>query len=107
MAYRTLAKSNERFQGPTAPRKRFVNHEPLQTNTINSESTSNKSDYHPLTNLKTNITLKEYEFEVKGRFDQIVPFLKKISGIQNEQDFVDQAQNLATSEISFELNTNI
>ncbi len=107
MAYRTLAKSNERFQGPTAPRKRFVNHEPLQTNTINSESRFNKIDCHPLTNFKTNTTLKEYEFEVKGRFDQIVPFLKRISGLQNEQDFVDQAQNLATSELGFELPTHI
>tara|TARA_B100001250_G_scaffold410121_1_gene435913 strand:- start:229 stop:1758 length:1530 start_codon:yes stop_codon:yes gene_type:complete len=101
MAYRNLAKNRERFLGPTAPRKRYID---LSTDKSNLNTLSSRSNTsHPLTDLATNKKLQEYEAEVKGRFDQIVPFLKKISALQNQQNFVAEAQQLSRSELGFEL----
>ncbi len=103
MAYRNLAKTSERVLGPTAPRKRFVSdHEPR---TFSKESLTHDSlsGSHSLTDLSANKQLKSYEVEVKGIFDRIVPVLKRLSELQHHQDFVGQAQQIAKSELGFEL----
>ena len=39
---------------------------------------------HPLTNAGANACLRDYEEQVKGRFDRIVPLLKQVSVLQHE-----------------------
>lgn len=58
---------------------------------------------HPLTNSRENERLYRYEDRVKTAFDEIVPVLKKISALQHETDFEQQAQRIANSELGFEL----
>ncbi len=105
MAYRSLAKNNnQRSMGPTAPRKRFINSQesgPSTSSNLHKEITSFQN--HPLTDLTANSHLIDYESEVKGKFDRIVPLLKRISALQHDQDFVEHAQQLALSEQGFEL----
>ena len=86
MAFRPLAKNTQRLLGPTAPRKRFVLSQEPSFNS--SKAFDNYSEYHSFTNIEQNKGLKEYEKKVKGRFDLIVPALKKIASIQHESDFV-------------------
>ena len=101
MAYRPLARNVHRLQGPTAPRKRFVSlEEPdskLTTFSVGS------SGCHPLTDISLNKLLEKYEKEVKGRFDQIVPVLKRISTLQHEENFLEQSKQLSLSELGFDL----
>ena len=104
MAHRRLAKNITFVQGPTAPRKRRTNVDLPRGEEIRKTFSSNlKSDQHPLTDLNENKRLNIYEVEVKGKFDRIVPLLKKISSVQHEQDFVAKAKSLAFSELGFEL----
>ncbi len=105
MAYRKLANKNERFLGPTAPRKRYFTAEQKE-HKLNGFSLGVPS-IHPLTDLSTNKKLQDYELQVKGRFDQIVPFLKQISALQHENDFVVRAQKLAKSDLGFNLPNHI
>ena len=102
MAYRPLARNAQRLKGPTAPMKRFVSlEEPdLKSKDFNAGSSTS---FHPLTDIALNKRLEEYESQVKGRFDQIVPVLKKISTLQNEQNFLEKAKQLAISELGFDL----
>ncbi len=58
---------------------------------------------HPLSNGRENERLYRYENRVKTAFDEIVPVLKKISALQHETDFEQQAQRIAKSELGFEL----
>jgi len=58
---------------------------------------------HPLTNDRENDRLYRYENRVKTAFDEIVPVLKKISALQHETDFEQQAQRIAQSELGFKL----
>ena len=107
MAYRNLAKKS--FRGPTAPMKRFVEIETKKSKeikTINWSSTSTGKD-HPLTNSKENEKLSQYENSVKGRFDNIVPLLKRVSSFQNDLDFIEKAQNLCRTELGYELPLHI
>jgi len=60
---------------------------------------------HPLTDVRENNRLFEYENSVKEAFDGIVPALKKISALQHEADFVNLAQRIAGSQLGFELPT--
>ena len=103
---RSLARSPKRFQGPTAPSKRHVN---FNTNLEIGRALSDDPSFenHPLSDFKENVRLNSYETEVKGKFDRIVPFLKKISSIQHEQDFVPKAKQLALAELGFELPENL
>ncbi len=103
MAYRSVAKNKTLFQGPTAPRKSYMD---SQVKPHNSDSYNRGKFYanrHPLTDVTSNNFLKEYELEVKRKFDQIVPILIKISSLQHDQDFVLKAQQLTISEFGFEL----
>ncbi len=106
MAHRGLARNSKRFQGPTAPRKRHINiNSTIETG--KTFSTYSSLGQHPLSNFGENERLHEYEKEVKGRFDSIVPLLKKISSIQHEQDFVSKAKELALAELDFELPSHL
>lgn len=58
---------------------------------------------HPLTDRQGNAVLQAYDQQVKGSFDRIVPVLKRLSALQHEPDFIDQAQRLARAELGFEL----
>ncbi len=101
MGYQKQALNRDRILGPTAPRKRFL------SNTSSESQSSNRKDVvselHPLTNQSDNIRLLDYELQVKRRFDEIVPLLKRISALQHHNDFIPQAQQLAKSVLGFEL----
>ncbi len=58
---------------------------------------------HPLTNLHENAQLARCEEAIKGRFEAIVPMLKKLANLQHEVNFVDQAQKLAQHELDSNL----
>ena len=58
---------------------------------------------HPLTDTSVNGRLRAYEEEVKGRFDRIVPLLRKVSALQHDTDFIEQAQRMARAELGFDL----
>ncbi len=104
MAYRNLAKNTKRFLGPTAPRKRFETSEEIVTPRTNiSMRRGVSSPRHSLSNLSANTSLHHYESDVKGKFERIVPVLKKISTFQNEEYFVEKAGEIAFSELGFEL----
>jgi len=60
---------------------------------------------HPLTNVRENDRLFDYESSVKEAFDGIVPVLKEISALQHEADFVTKAQRIAVAQLGFELPT--
>jgi carboxysome shell carbonic anhydrase len=61
------------------------------------------SGLHPLTDAGANVALHAYNQSVKERFDRIVPVLKRISALQHDDDFVDQAQRLARQELGYDL----
>lgn len=103
MAYRNVAKNVQRFQGPTAPRKRFIcADKATQSNSLTLSNSLGLSN-HCLTDSSSNNVLKQYESEVKGRFERIVPTLKRISNLQNDQDFLSKSSDLSLSELGFEL----
>jgi carboxysome shell carbonic anhydrase len=85
-AYRPLA--------PTAPRRRP---------SASAASEPVAGGLHPLSNSQANGVLRAYEERVKGAFDRIVPLLKRLSALQHEADFIEQAQRLAMAELGFEL----
>ncbi len=106
MAYRNLAKNVQRSKGPTAPRKRFASSSTNEEEDLNSNSTSLRdglSSNHPLTDVSLNSQLKQYESDVKNRFDRIIPTLKEISNIQNDKDFLLKAKSLSSTSLGFDL----
>jgi carboxysome shell carbonic anhydrase len=58
---------------------------------------------HPLTDAAANAALEAYDASVKQRFDRIVPVLKRLSALQHDDDFVQQAQAMARAELACEL----
>lgn len=54
---------------------------------------------HPLANLVENERLARCEESLKGRFEAIVPTLKKISALRHEPDFLESAQALAEEQL--------
>ncbi|MHB1618472.1 MAG: carboxysome shell carbonic anhydrase [Sulfuricella sp.] len=62
---------------------------------------------HPLTNVSENQRLLAHELSVKGRFDAIVPVLKRIAALQHEADFAERAQALAREQLGFGLPAQI
>ena len=61
------------------------------------------ADLHPLTDAAANRALQAYDSGTKDSFDRIVPLLKRLSAIQHDADFVEQAQRLAQAELGFSL----
>jgi len=102
MAYRSLGKNLESLRGPTAPRKRHLS---VQSSNVAVSQGISQDNFglHPLTDQSSNNYLYAYEKEIKEKFDKIVPLLKKISGFQNDQDFVSRAQELTRSTLGFML----
>lgn len=104
MAYRSLARGTRPSQGPTAPRKSYMDiNKSISVEKVGLHRQSLSNSSHPLTDLRFNDHLKQYESKTKGRFEKIVPFLKNISALQHEQDFVSQANNLSLKELGFDL----
>ncbi len=101
MAYRSLARKTELLRGPTAPRKRHISVEDPKSKSSLENLASSPNRSHPLTDVLANDYLQAYESEIKEKFDRIVPFLKRISALQHEQDFVALAQQLSLSELGF------
>ena len=93
------------MKGPTAPMKRFVGKENIKQTEIKSFSDASTS--HPLTNTIENNKLSQYENDVKARFDNIVPLLKKVSTLQHEENFIEKAQELSRSKLGYELPVDI
>ena len=58
---------------------------------------------HPMVDGKDNGHLYQYEQSVKKSFDAIVPTLRKVSALQHEDDFVGQAQAVATQQLGYPL----
>jgi len=58
---------------------------------------------HSLVPAADNDRLLRHETEVKDAFDRIEPFLRRLSAMQHEADFVERAQSLARTELGFEL----
>ncbi len=58
---------------------------------------------HPFTRSTENSRLFAYEQQVKQAFAGIEPFLQRLSAMQHETDFEVRAQQLASSELGFEL----
>lgn len=58
---------------------------------------------HVLTNAQENAKLYAYESSVRESFDAIVATLKNISALQHETDFEQQAQQLASKHLGYEL----
>lgn len=58
---------------------------------------------HPLTDGRTNGALHAYDTRVKDAFDRLVPLLKRISALQHEEGFEQQAQDMARAELGFKL----
>ncbi|WP_083499471.1 carboxysome shell carbonic anhydrase [Thioalkalivibrio nitratireducens] len=58
---------------------------------------------HPLTQGDENAYLFAYERRVKDSFDTIVPVLKRLSGLQHEENFEMRAQAIAREQLGFEL----
>ena len=68
-----------------------------------SASSIRSSGLHPLSNGQANAALRAYEEQTLGSFDRIVPVLKRLSALQHENNFVEQAQRLALAELGHEL----
>lgn len=85
-----------------APAPRVVAHAQTQTNPA-CANPGGRTFRHPLTNEIENRRLLTHEQTIKGRFDNIVPVLKRIAALQHASDFVEQAQAIARQELGFEL----
>ena len=68
-----------------------------------SAPTPGSSGLHPLSDGRANAALRAYEEQTLGAFDRIVPVLKRLSALQHEPAFVDQAQRLAQRELGHPL----
>ena len=62
---------------------------------------------HPLSCSQQNQILFDYENRIKASFDKIAPTLKRISAMQNQQDFEAKAQSIARREFGFDLPVEI
>ncbi len=67
------------------------------------ETLPERSCRHPLADLRANAELAHCEEAITGRFDAIVPALKKLSAMQHEADFEARAQALAHNELGYAL----
>jgi len=68
-----------------------------------TQATPAAAGLHPLSNGQANAALRSYEERSLGSFDRIVPVLKRLSALQHDADFVDQAQRLAQTELGHPL----
>ena len=91
-------KDSGKSEPSCSPKARFLSATASQRGVLGS---------HPLTNLEDNSRLQAYELEVKGRFERIIPLLQKVSALQHDADFLDQAQRLARAELGFDLPDHI
>ena len=58
---------------------------------------------HPFSRTDENARLFKYEQQVKQAFSHIEPCLQRMSAMQHELNFVEQAQSMARTELGFEL----
>ncbi len=64
---------------------------------------SERVDVHPLTDMAENALLRQYEQQVKQAFFRIEPALRRLSSVQHETDFMEQAQAIAQADLGFNL----
>lgn len=63
---------------------------------------SGRASAHPLTDMAENTRLFHYEQQVKEAFSRIEPALRRLSSVQHETDFVEQAQAIAQADLGFD-----
>lgn len=88
---------------PAAPMRRPGEAQGTASPSIGSVRGGARVGQHPLVRLDENARLFDYERRVKSAFDAIVPVLKRISGLQHEEDFESRAQRIARDELGFDL----
>ena len=66
-------------------------------------ASSRAGGLHPLSDGARNAALHAYDARVKAAFDRIVPVLQKLSALQHESDFINQAQAVAQAELGYQL----
>ncbi len=66
-------------------------------------ASSHSGGLHPLSDGARNAALHAYDARVKAAFDRIVPVLQKLSALQHESDFINQAQAVAQAELGYQL----
>ena len=66
-------------------------------------ASSRSGGLHPLSDGARNAALHAYDARVKAAFDRIVPVLQKLSALQHESDFINQAQAVAQAELGYQL----
>jgi len=76
---------------------------PSQRRTAAMRNLSANSAGHPFARTDENARLFQYEQQVKQAFDHIEPALRRLSAMQHEVDFVQQAQAIARTDLGFEL----
>jgi carboxysome shell carbonic anhydrase len=91
---------------PSAPRRRASSEGPdlrARLADVRGGGGRGGSGLHPLSDGRANRRLQDYDEQVKGAFDRIVPVLKQLSALQHEDDFIPRAQQLAKAELGYEL----
>jgi carboxysome shell carbonic anhydrase len=76
---------------------------PIATAAAVPLASSRSGGLHPLSDGARNAALHAYDARVKAAFDRIVPVLQKISALQHESDFINQAQAVAQAELGYPL----
>lgn len=66
-------------------------------------SVSSNGATHPFSRTDENARLFKYEQQVKQAFSQIEPSLHRLSAMQHELNFVQQAQSIAKTDLGFDL----
>lgn len=105
---RTL-QQQARAVSPTGPRpqgrrrRSAPANTPLSPGAPSRRVSLNSGSLHPLTDQAANTALQAYDSSVKARFERIVPVLKRISALQHDDDFVEQAQAMAQRELGYVL----
>lgn len=96
---------------PAAPRRRpgavGVDAPMAQANGVSAAAPVSKEGLHPLVRYQENAQLYAYERKSKAAFDSIKPVLKKVSTLQQYEDFEARANALALERLGFELPADI
>jgi carboxysome shell carbonic anhydrase len=99
----TGARETSRPTGPSRPRSPQLQDSRRTQRPLTVDRWQVSADLHPLTDPVANAALQAYDERVKQSFDRIVPFLRRLSALQHEENFIHQAQQLALAELGHEL----
>ncbi len=100
-----MVRKTSNHEAIRAPLKKFdlqknqPSEDMLKNKVNNNLKSSLKFSNHPLTDKLVNQELYNYEKDIKENFDNIIPVLKKISLIQNQEGFIEKAQLIAKNQL--------